>query len=347
MIQRISLYPIYGLANEADDQAFDLRLLPFGIIDDITIENVTPLFGADTWSWIAAHLGKHDNDELRQIRHAMVHRYITQHQYQANDEHRQSSSQKLSLLAALLRIIRPMRQNALLVQGFLEEDGRLHVDSLQHPIHLSDVPHVQRLFQLRVQDATVLRELAPTFLQAMQEEFWKFRMAVEFHEAGHFQGQYWKARYSLWASALEALYTSQDRDHSGSRVATERIKWFLGDGMPIYPAGDIPILFPQSNLTVSDVINDIYDLRNTIAHGDRIADVMFRRSPRRGIHGDLNVPDVCLEAISFIVRSTLLRIMKDGLFNRFATNAASEAYFGAVGLTNSEIQRRAARQTRP
>lgn len=242
MVKRLSIYPIFSLANAADDHPFDLDQLPFPVFENVAIEDVSPLFNEETWKWIADHLGKRDNDELRLIKHALVHRYEDEHPYRVDNRKRDISVQTTNNLAALLRVIRPMRQKALMVQGYLQ-DGYLHVDSLQHPINLLDVPHVQRLFQIRLQDAILLRQLATPYFKAMEGDYWKFRMAMELHDGGHFQSAYWKARYSLWGSALEALYTSRHPNHSGSKVACERIKWFLGEKTPIYPVGDIPHFF--------------------------------------------------------------------------------------------------------
>jgi hypothetical protein len=165
-------------------------------------------------------------------------------------------------------------------------------------------------------------------------------MAIEFHEAGHQQDWYWKARYSLWCSALESLFTSQSPEHQGSRVAKERIKWFLGQNTPIYEAGDIPDYLPQPNITILTVVDDLYKVRNFLAHGDRIPDEFFQRKLRQGIQDELNVLSVLMEALSFIIRKSLLRILQERLIGHFADAASSETYFEAAGLTNSGLRQR-------
>src|SRR5205823_5056826 len=192
MPHKLTLYPIYALARAHEDYPFDLQLLPYQIITDVALEDVTPLFNEDTWRWVGNALGQRDIDELRNVRHALVHRYeIPEHVH--GGEADANSIKLMHNLAALVRLIRPMRQIASVMQGELREDNTLNVDHFEHPIDLLEVPQVQKLFHLRNQDAQALRDLAPEFLRAMADEFWKFRMAVEFHEAGHFQGWYWKA----------------------------------------------------------------------------------------------------------------------------------------------------------
>ena len=343
MPRKITLYPIHALAMAHEDEPFDLRLLPYQVHQGVALEDVTPLFNEETWNWVEHELGRWQIDELRGVRHAIVHRYENAENIRGGGA--DTSSEKLVRnLAALLRLIRPMRQTALLMQGELREDASLNVNYFEHPIDLLEVPQVQKLFHLRTQDAQTLTILAPSFLHAMAGEFWKFRMALEFHEAGHFQGGYWKARFTLWCSALEAIYTSQAPEHQGSNVARERIKWFLNPTTRVYPPGDIPHYFTQSNLTIQDVVADIYQIRNFVAHGEKIPDEYFNRKPRRGFQEDVNAVAVSLESASFIVRSSLLKILRDGLLDHFASAAASENYFTRAGLTNTAIRQRRSQQ---
>jgi len=234
-----------------------------------------------------------------------------------------------------------MRQRTSLLRGELGEGGKINVQHFEHPNEILEVPEAQKLFHLRNSDLDLLRKVAPAFLQAMNGEVWKFRMAVEFHEAGHFQDGYWKARYLLWCSALEALFTSQSPDHRGSLVAEERIKWFLSENRSIYDPGDIPdFVEPRPNITVGSVVDNLYTVRNVIAHGDRVPDKFFQEKLRKGVGDDLSHLQVLIEALSFIIRKSLLRILQEGLLQHFADAASSEAYFGAAGLTNTALRRR-------
>src|SRR6185437_5885831 len=52
----------------------------------------------------------------------------------------------------------------------------------------------------RRQDAELLRKIGSKFHAGMASENWKYRMAVEFHEAAHVQSRYWKARFILLIS---------------------------------------------------------------------------------------------------------------------------------------------------
>jgi hypothetical protein len=84
---------------------------------------------------------------------------------------------------------------------------------------------------------------------------------------------------------------------------------------------------------------NLYELRNHLAHGDRIPDSYFQRKPRRGINDELNVPAVCTEALSFILRNSLLSILSNGLLGYFADASTAEAYFTSKRLINSLVPR--------
>jgi hypothetical protein len=336
MPNKVSLYPIYALARAGEERPFDLTVLPFRIMQGVTVENISAMLAPDTFAWLQGEIGRHDLADVENVRYAIVHRYETEDRAEGSNADIQSE-QLLRNIAVCLRIIRPMRQIALLMRGELQENGTLNLGHLDHPINLLELPEVQKLFHLRNADLELLRALTPYFLQGMHGEFWKFKMAVQFYEAGYFDHWFWKARYSLWCSGMEALFTSQGREHMGSLVAKARIRWFLGSDTPIYDPGDIPRYLRQPPFNVGSVINDAYTLRNAIAHGDRTPNEFFRNG-RQGVSGQLNRADVMLEAVSFVLRKSLLRILQDGLLNNFADNTASIAYFSAAGLTLSQLR---------
>jgi hypothetical protein len=337
MTDKVTLFSIYDLVGIGDAPC-NQRILPFEIIPGFTVEDVKPMFSADTFTWVQSELGKRDLKELQSVEYAIVHRYTTEEVGHGNADD-QKSEQAIKNLVACLRLIRPTRQTTSLMRGELGKDGKINIQHFEHPKTLLDVPELQKLFHIRVTDLALLKDVAPHFMTAMRLEAWKFRMAVQFHEAGHFQDWFWKSRYTLWCSALESIFTSQTPEHRGSLVARERIKWFLGENRCIYDPGDIPdYIDPKPNVTIGTVVEDLYTIRNFIAHGDRIPDEFFQRKLRRGLAGELSVVEVMIEALSFITRKSLLRILRENLLQHFMDAAASDAYFGAAGLTNMAIR---------
>jgi len=345
---RFTLYPIHWVADRhLDPEPFDHHLLPFEIIENVRIEAVAERFRPGTFDLWRRGLGGDLVEVLERVRYAVVHRYnaqavIEDDQVIGEAQHSQASEELLHTLAALLRLIRPMRQHAMMMRGNIrDEDGSFDVTGFDAPnLYIHEVPEVQKLFKLRNQDCHDLRRYATDFLRAMRGEFWKFRMAVQFYELGHFEslpGQ-WKARLSLWGSAVESIYTTNSRNHQGTLVATERIKWFMGENTNIYAPGDLTEFEVDPHLTVGQMTNAMYNVRNHLAHGDRIPDLYFSNRVRDGLNGSGMFMEVLFEAVSFIIRTSLVKILREGLLDHFANASAAEAYFDGHDLTNSKIR---------
>jgi hypothetical protein len=54
---------------------------------------------------------------------------------------------------------------------------------------------------------------------------------------------------------------------------------------------------------------------------------------RRGIDRDVSHIEILAEGLSFIVRNSLLKILRDGLLHHFANAATAESYFDSHHLT--------------
>ena len=208
-----------------------------------------------------------------------------------------------------------------------DEDGTFDVSGFELPaIYGHEVPEVQKYFDVRNRDANDLRTYVPDFLREIRNPIIsKFRMAVQFHDLGHFSSD-WKARYLLWSSAVESIFTTHNREHQGTRVATARIKWFLGERTSIYAPGDLTRLLEDPTITVGNIVDDVYAVRNYLAHGDRIPDEYFNQMARQSFNGGVPRIEVLLEAVSFIIRTSLLKILRDGLLNHFQDAVSADAF---------------------
>jgi hypothetical protein len=346
MPQNLTLYAIHGIGNAWDDEPFDVSRLPFDLGHGVSIEDVSGLLGADAFSeYVTQEMGTRSVQRLRQLRFALVHRYdrfpiIVDGRIVAEKGDDIGSIQLLRNTAACLRLIRPMRQDASLMYGSIMNDGTFEIGGFDHPYDLLETPQNQKHFNLRTRDAEELKARLPEFLRAMSGEFWKFRMSVQFHELGHFQHRDKKARFLLWSSAIESLYTSHSRDHQGGLVAKERIKWFLGENTSIYPKGELLNFIADPKLTVGNTLDDLYDMRNYHAHGDKLTKHFLEDTLRDGVDNKTRVTvyEVLFEAQSFIIRTSLLKILRDGLLDHFADAGPADAFFGAQHLTNPELK---------
>jgi hypothetical protein len=341
-----TLYPITWLARGLDQEPFDTSRLPFSVADGLTIESMTDRFSGGAFDRWRERVGGSAIEALERIRFALVHRYdpakvVVEGQF---SDPRTSSEDLVRKSAACLQLIRPMRERAYLVHGSVRDaDGIFVVQGFDvPPAELMEVPEVQKLFKLRMRDAEDLSRYLPEFLRALEKDFWKTKMAVQFYSRGHFQHSDWKARYLLWCSAIESIYTSAHSDHQGSLVATSRIKWFLGENTNIYAPGDLPYLGEDPCITVGGIVADVYRMRNFIAHGDRLPDEYFSDISRQGLQGGVIRAEVLLEAVSFIVRSSILKILRGRLLDHFSGGAAAEVFFSAQGLTKTILRQKIA-----
>lgn len=341
---KISLYPIFSVSASWEDEPFDASRLPASIVPQAAIEDVTAMLRDKDFEKFGDALSKRDLDALHSVKYAIVHRYsgvdLEEHQTKL------ASRKLVAELAACLRLIRPMRQSALMVQGALSEDGTLDIETMDLPAHLMEVPHIQKGFSLRNRDVEELRRVAAKFVTAMNGDWWKIRMPVSLHEPAHFEDRTW-TRLMLLSSAIEAIFTSQtkDHEHSGSRLASERIKWFLGGTTSIYAPGDVPSFAPNDGPTIGEILADLYEVRNCISHGEKVPDRFS--TPSTASVGSINRIEILEEAASFIVRYSILKILKEDLLEHFRGGLESQRYFSSHGLTNSALARASKSAVKP
>jgi hypothetical protein len=251
----------------------------------------------------------------------------------------EESRDLIQQIVACLRLIRPFVQYPQFLGGSVGQNGRLYHIHFDQPIPFLSSLSSQILMAIRTQDAQQLRSIFPLFRTAMEGNYWKFRMSVDMFQSGYFQQTHWKLRFFMWTAALEALVTSHSSlQHRGSVVAKTRVKQLLGSNTLIYQQGDLSTYETDPKLTVNDVIDEIYCLRNHIAHGDKVPDYYFQTKGRDGINGPIHKIESLSEAVGSIVRQLLIAILNNGLLTHFQDAATSEAYFDSIGLTKSKLE---------
>ncbi len=345
---KFSMFPLDKIATSWRgllDGYFDESLFPFEVFPGVFIEDVSHLIAKDEFDYCKEDLGKNVIKHLEHITYALIHRYPSFQVEEASGEMKfeaelaQESQDLIQQVVACLRLIRPFVQYPQFLGGSIGENGRLCHIHFDHPIPFLSSLSSQILMAIRTQDAQELKIIFPKFRDAMSANDWKFRMSVDMFQSGYFQQTHWKARFFLWTAAMEALVTSHtSAEHRGSLVAKERIKHLIGPRALIYAAGDLSTYEADPNHTVEDVIDEIYCLRNHIAHGDKVPDYYFRTTGRQGINGPINKIESLSEAVGSIVRQALLAILKNNLLSHFQDAATSEAYFGSLGLVKSKLQ---------
>ncbi len=311
-------------------QPFDFSQLPFAVMPDIQVADVSALLPAATFEHLRTEVGGHRMRVFDgNVKHALVHRYEELEEWRLDEQQKKEVKAKGELLNevfACSRIVRPTRRLGS-VFGYLTNEGRLDQRQTTFPDNALDVPEALKLFAFRNKDLENLRALIGTFLTAMHGEHWPFRMAVQYYYMGY-EVNDWKGRLLYWGSAaLHALYSPS------SEKLLRRIKAFLGEATPIYPPDEHPEFefLPAEPTTVGDVIEDINAVRNSIAHGERISDSYFQKG-RLGLNGQVSYISVLDDSLAFIVRETLRRILVMNLINHFTSRRSVSCFWKAKGL---------------
>jgi hypothetical protein len=335
--QKFSLLPVQVQLNrflEPHAISESRMILPD---EGLSIEDVSPLRGPDTFStWKrGCFLSKRNIDELESLRYALVHRYrASSSRDGASDGY---SRELVSLANACLSLIRPTRKSrAGIISGLINDDGTIDPQgfNLIDPV---DVPKIQTLFSVRTHDVDLMHELLPQFLDLyhkdsagrLKDDYEPIRMAVQLYEQGY-ANSYWKARHILWWSAIEALYGNAEdsimaRIYSffGSRNIVE------GYDRSIYEPGDIPSVYAwtsNGNHTLGEVLPLIYEVRNSAAHGQKVADPHFIPISHP-FQNSTPLVDVLAEAATFVIRKTITEILKQGLTEHFKDREARERFW--------------------
>ena len=227
----------------------------------------------------------------------------------------------------MLRLIRPHRRLGG-VNGHIS-GGKATFTGTTFPHDTLDVPEALKLFAIRNKDLNELIGLLPTFLKAMLGAYWPFRMAVQYYYMGY-EVNDWKGRFLYWgSSALHALYS-----HKEQKIVP-RVKAFLGENTLIYEPTEHPDFefLPPNPLTIKDILDDVNEVRNCIAHGDKIPDRYFAPGGgRQTLSGAANFLTVLDDSLSFIIRETLLKILRYNLMENFKSRHEYSQFWKKMGV---------------
>jgi hypothetical protein len=189
------MYPIERTARKfpfgIDDDDFDATLLPVDLIEGARIEDVSSLITDDEFTIFKRELGTRAVEKLEKMKYVIIHRFpdsdIQDGKFVSGSELLHRSQNIIAELAACLRLIRPTAQHTQMCWGRVQDNGELYDIGFQNPLEFTESPQNQLFFRVRTVDVNDLVDCAPLFRAAMHGQNWKFRMAVQMHEAGHFQ----------------------------------------------------------------------------------------------------------------------------------------------------------------
>ena len=336
LVRKITITPVYSLSIW--DQPFEKNLLPFDIISGVQLTDVHHLMESANFDlWAMEHLSKHDVKELKGWQYALTHVYEAEDHLQSHAE--QESKELVHRAFLALRIVRPMRQPYASLQAKFLGDTTIDPFSFSHPEQILVVPDSEALNAVRTQDAFELRAIAPTVLAAYEAECRPVLRAIRSMEVGYLS-EFPDVQQLLWVTGLDALFTSREWQNRGTCVATERIKNFLGADYRIYKDGDLPSYLSVPDVTVGQLVKDVYGLRHLFAHGEWPTKDWTERNARQGIGSEaVSYADMLREASSVILRACLAKILKENRLDLFCDKKRMNAHFAALGLKRGKKSR--------
>jgi len=305
--------------------------------ENLTIENVSHLITEKTFSVWKSDCGvsRRTANSLESLKFAIVHRRSSSSP--SDDGLLSPSFSLVGSAASCLSLIRPTRKSRVRdIRGLIKADGTFDAVGFGMLEDLADVPEIQKIFGVREKDIHLLISILPEFMRLYQTDddgkmsnYEPLRMAVQLYGEGYALS-YWKARHILWWSAIEALYGSNEV------AAMARIYAFFGnknllDGYncPIYEKRDIPTYFyaqPDSLHTLGKIVPLIYEVRNESAHGQKVSDIHFVPIPHPLGQGVVGL-EAFAEAATFIIRKTVIEILKRGWRERFTNRGTRDDFW--------------------
>ncbi len=335
---KVTIAPVFGLASAInfDDRPFRPARLPFPVYLGITLEDVSEwIEHADFSLWADTHLSKHDIEEMRRWHDALVHRYEGEPYVQ--DEPDAGSLRLVRKVFTALRIVRPSSKEWSFLQARLIDNSRIEPFNFSRPERMLLVPDSEGLGVIREPDAVRLQQVAPGLIKAYDIVVTPIVRAVRNMEVGYLS-PFPDVQQLLWVTGLDALFTGQEPEHRGALVAGERIKDFLGAEHLIYESGDVADGVVAPNVTVSDVVSDVYALRNCFAHGDWPTKEWTTKIFRQGLDKPVTYADMLREATSVLLRTSLDKILRDdGLIKLFSDKQHIKDHYASRGLVRGRI----------
>jgi hypothetical protein len=257
----------------------------------------------------------------------------------------------MNLANACLSLIRPTRKNrAGVITGNITESGKFDPHGFEL-VEFVEVPMIQRLFSIRTQDVRLLQQILPRFMELYTkdlsgriiDDYEQMRMAVQLYMQAY-ENSYWKAKHILWWSAIEALYGNAE-DSIMARVYSFFGNKDLAKGYStsLYELGDLPSCYSLTSTNdhiLGEILPLLYRVRNFAAHGQKVSDPHFVPVPHP-FGGTAQLLDVLAEGATFIIRKTIIEILRRGISKDFKDRDTREKFWlYQYGLDNRQSSKR-------
>jgi Apea-like HEPN len=239
----------------------------------------------------------------------------------------------LGYVIAHLRLLAPNRTTvADRIHLVRAQSGELNMYSLSKAafwpqINLSDCEKV--ILGTKLEHLETLKAWLPWISQFCKnwEEFYPLWVSLHFAEKYYTEWESFRVRHLFRVMALEALLCA-DKDY-GQLSLRAKLPKLLGWRSDLYASyQNEQITYFLDKLPLTDkIIEDIYTLRNKVAHGDRIPTEWQKKCRSGFCDGDISYAAVLTEAAGSMLRSVWLRILKENLQNTFGDKKKMQKFF--------------------
>jgi|GEM_PF-1777082 len=327
----VTIVPLYGISSAWDFEPFDISKLPFEIMPNVQLADVSRWMEALDFSlWQGDFISKKEIDKFKSCKFALKHEYETT--YHAKDIPEKESQELLHKIFLGLRIIRPTRASYYYLTGSIKEDNTIDITGFQNPERSVPVPHKEVLNRLRLKDLEMLAAICSELLRVYELKTRNVKWAIRNLEIGY-ASPHFDVKHLLWVTGLDGLFTSRERKHRGSNVAIARIENFLGSDYSIHEKDNYEYIEEFIDIKLKDVLVDVYELRNYFAHGEYVPDEWLKKDSRKHLTESLTYADVLLESASSALRGALLKILTTNQLDMFTDSISTNKYYSSLGLT--------------
>jgi hypothetical protein len=327
--QKVTITPVFGLPQPFmdDNDDFSSKHLPFEVGPGVYLADIhEQMENADLSLWARDYLSKEDVKKIQDWQYALVNYYDEEQYLQSDSE--ELSRELVHRIFIGLRIVRPSWVPYQYLHAQIRPDGGFEPSGFMRAEMRLTVFPCDSWAPIRRKDAEMLRVIVPALLKAYETNCQPVTRAMRILEVGYIS-EFPDVKQLMWAIGLESLFTSSE--HSGAQLAIHRIRQFLGSKTPVYEQSDFQRHVSVPSLTLKNVLGDIYDVRNKLAHGEWIPKEYLEKPGYNG--GACSYGDILLEATGIVLRLALIKILRESLLEAFGTKDNLDRHFspGATG----------------
>jgi hypothetical protein len=321
-VQKITIVPVARLAQKfPDGEGLSPDDLPCAIASNVALADIgQQMKSLDLELWSREYLSRHDVERIQGWKYALVHYYSEEEYLHGTPE--SQSRELLSKIFVALRVVRPSNVPFQYIHARIKDDGSFDPSGFSRAEMPLTVSARDKWATIRPKDIELLRALVPALLAAYETKTRPVTRAVNLLETGYNSPSF-DVKLLLWVAGWEALFASSA--YNGAPAVTGRLRHFLGSRTRIYDAADFPTLLMLPDLTLKDVLEDIYRVRNSLAHGEWVPDDIMRKPGHSGLAS--SYADILLDASGLALRLALARILRQSLLETFRDKGKLDTFF--------------------